>query len=76
MATKVLLSKKKVDIILSRLCHQLIETHGDFSNTVLVGLQPRGTILLDQLKKLKVEEDCSQCIPLEIPIVSKRKAKE
>tara|TARA_B100000424_G_C22741842_1_gene401490 strand:+ start:321 stop:500 length:180 start_codon:yes stop_codon:yes gene_type:complete len=29
-----------------------------------------------QLKKLKVEEDCSQCIPLDIPIVSKQKAKE
>tara|TARA_A100001011_G_scaffold398072_1_gene501241 strand:- start:8377 stop:8919 length:543 start_codon:yes stop_codon:yes gene_type:complete len=56
METKVLLSKKKVDIILSRLCHQLIETHGDFSNTVLVGLQPRGTVLLDQLKKLLKKE--------------------
>ncbi len=49
MANKVLLSKKKVNVILSRLCHQLIESHGDFSNTVLIGLQPRGTILLDRL---------------------------
>tara|TARA_S200000501_G_scaffold322180_1_gene318014 strand:+ start:234 stop:776 length:543 start_codon:yes stop_codon:yes gene_type:complete len=52
MASKVLLTKKKVNIILSRLCHQLIESHGDFSNVVLIGLQPRGTILLDKLINL------------------------
>lgn len=52
MASKVLLSEKKVKIILSRLCHQLIERHGDFSNTVLVGLQPRGTLLLERLMEL------------------------
>ena len=52
MASKVLLNKKKVNIILSRLCHQLIESHGDFSNVVLIGLQPRGTILLDKLINL------------------------
>jgi len=52
MASKVLLSEKKVKIILSRLCHQLIVRHGDFSNTVLVGLQPRGTLLLERLMEL------------------------
>jgi len=52
MASKVLLSEKKVKIILSRLCHQLIERHGDFSNTVLVGLQPRGTLFLERLMEL------------------------
>lgn len=56
MAQKVLLSEKKVSIILSRLCHQLIERHGDFSNAVLVGLQPRGTLLLDQLLALLKEK--------------------
>lgn len=25
-----------------RLCHQLIENHGDFSDSVIIGLQPRG----------------------------------
>ena len=52
MAQKVLLTEKKVSIILRRLCHKLIERHGNFSNTVLVGLQPRGTLLLDQLLDL------------------------
>ena len=48
MTTKILLSEKKVNIILNRLCHQLIERHGDFSDVVLIGLQPRGVFLLDR----------------------------
>lgn len=56
MASKVLLSKQKVSIILNRLCHQLMERHGDFSNTVLVGLQPRGTLLLERLLELLKKE--------------------
>ena len=49
MTPKVLLSEKRVNIMLNRLCCQLIERHGDFSETVLVGLQPRGVLLLEQL---------------------------
>ena len=56
MAAKVLLNEIKVSIILSRLCQQLIERHKDFSNVVLVGLQPRGTSLLEELLKLLKEQ--------------------
>ena len=49
MMQKVLLDENKVDLILHRLSCQLIERHTDFSNTVLVGLQPRGVYLLDRL---------------------------
>ena len=52
MASKILISKKKLEIILNRLCHQLKEKHGDFSRTILVGLQPRGTLLLDRLSEI------------------------
>ena len=55
MTPKVLLSEKKVSIMLNRLGCQLIECHGDFSQTVLVGLQPRGVLLLDQLVQLLKE---------------------
>ena len=57
MKPKILLNEKKVNTILKRLCHQLIETHGDFSNSVLVGIQPRGVLLLDQIIYLLKEED-------------------
>ena len=49
MGQKVLLNAKEVNIILHRLACQLIEKHNDFSNTVLIGLQPRGIFLADRI---------------------------
>lgn len=56
MAQKVLLNAAEINIALHRLACQLIENHGDFSNTVLIGLQPRGIYLAERLKKLLEEE--------------------
>lgn len=56
MQKKVILDQRLINIILERLCHQLIEQHGDFSNTVLIGLQPRGVALAERLKKMLVEK--------------------
>jgi len=48
-----ILNKESVGIIIERLCHQLIENHNDFENTVIVGVQPRGTYLSNRiLRKL------------------------
>src|SRR5258708_3798464 len=52
MAAKTLLSEKNFEIILTRLCHQLIEVHTDFSNTAIIGLQPRGVFLSRRLNLL------------------------
>ncbi|MCY4562537.1 MAG: bifunctional pyr operon transcriptional regulator/uracil phosphoribosyltransferase PyrR [Flavobacteriaceae bacterium] len=48
----VLLDHQKIEIILHRLCCELIEKYTDLNNTVLIGLQPRGTYFLDRLIKL------------------------
>ncbi|MHA7944351.1 bifunctional pyr operon transcriptional regulator/uracil phosphoribosyltransferase PyrR [Formosa sp. 3Alg 14/1] len=56
MSQKVLLNATEVNIILHRLACQLIEKHNDFSNTVLIGLQPRGKFLAKRLAKILVEE--------------------
>ncbi|WP_412984799.1 bifunctional pyr operon transcriptional regulator/uracil phosphoribosyltransferase PyrR [Pontimicrobium sp. IMCC45349] len=56
MSQKVLLNAKEVNIILHRLACQLIENHNDFSNTVLIGIQPRGKFLAARLTKMLVEE--------------------
>ncbi|MEW7281180.1 bifunctional pyr operon transcriptional regulator/uracil phosphoribosyltransferase PyrR [Aquimarina sp. 2201CG1-2-11] len=56
MSQKLLLSAKEIDIILHRLACQLIENHTHFKDTVLIGLQPRGTYLADRIKKILVEE--------------------
>ncbi len=56
MSQKVLLNATEVNIILHRLSCQLIENHNDFSNTVLVGLQPRGKYLANRLATILKEE--------------------
>ncbi len=56
MSQKVLLNNKEVNIILHRLACQLIEKHNDFSNTALIGLQPRGKFLADRLVKILQED--------------------
>ena len=45
-------NSKDIEIILHRLACQLIENHNDFSNTVLIGLQPRGSYLAQRLADL------------------------
>ena len=52
MPKKILLDSKKIDLILNRLVCELIENHKDFNNTVLIGLQPRGTYLIEKLLKI------------------------
>lgn len=56
MSQKLLLSAKEIDIILHRLACQLIENHTHFKNTVLIGVQPRGTYLADRIKEILITD--------------------
>jgi len=56
MSKKTLLNAKDIEIILHRLACQLIENHNNFSNTVLIGLQPRGSFLAKRLLSLLKNE--------------------
>jgi|TARA_R110002110_G_scaffold36397_18_gene121454 pyrimidine operon attenuation protein/uracil phosphoribosyltransferase len=56
MSQKVLLSAIEVKIALHRLACQLIENHDTFSNTALIGIQPRGVYLAERLKEI-LEKD-------------------
>lgn len=47
----ILLSEKALGLTVERLCHQLIEDHGDLSGVALIGLQPRGVLLARRLYK-------------------------
>lgn len=50
MEKQVILNEQQFNLTLKRLAHQLIENHDDFSNSVLIGLQPRGIQVLSSLK--------------------------
>lgn len=52
MSQKLLLNAKEINIILHRLACQLIEKHDDFSNTALIGIQPRGKFLANRLAQI------------------------
>jgi pyrimidine operon attenuation protein/uracil phosphoribosyltransferase len=45
MQKKLILDSDLLNITLDRLCQELIENHVDFTNTVLLGMQPRGIFL-------------------------------
>lgn len=63
MQKKLILDSDLLDITLSRLCQQLIENHRDFSETVIIGLQPRG-VLLAEIIHQKLEKILKKSIPL------------
>lgn len=60
---KLILDSDLLDVTISRLCQQLIENHADFSETVILGLQPRGIFLAQRIHE-KLESDTGQSIPL------------
>ena len=49
MSQKKLLNATEIHVALHRLACQLIENHNDFSQTVLIGIQPRGGYLAKRL---------------------------
>jgi pyrimidine operon attenuation protein/uracil phosphoribosyltransferase len=51
MKPRIILDSKHFEITVTRLCYQLIEVHNDFSETVIIGLQPRGTFLAQRIQK-------------------------
>ena len=55
---KQIVDYHQFNIILQRLSYQLIEKHIDFSNTVLLGIQPRGVELMNRIcSKLRIISD-------------------
>jgi pyrimidine operon attenuation protein/uracil phosphoribosyltransferase len=51
MKPAVIVNSNHFQVILDRLSHQLIENHGNFTESVIIGLQPRGIYVANRLKK-------------------------
>ncbi len=64
MQKLTLLDGQKFQITIQRLCHQLIENHNDFSESAIVGIQPRGAYLAkrigDELRRLQPKANILQ----------------
>ena len=46
---KTILNDKQLTLTIGRLAHQIAENHGDFTDTVLIGIQPRGIAFSNRL---------------------------
>jgi len=55
MQPRVILDSQKLNFTITRLCHQLIEQHKDFSKSAIIGVQPRGVYLADRIHKKLTE---------------------
>lgn len=51
MQPRAILSSQQFSLTIRRLCHLLIENHGDFKNSVIIGVQPRGILLSARIEK-------------------------
>lgn len=49
---RIIVSSEKLHYILLRLAHQLIESHGNFENSILIGVQPRGVALCQKIHEI------------------------
>ena len=53
---KTILKDKKFRFVLERISRQLIENHGEFANTCLIGIQDRGGLFADRLYEILKRE--------------------
>jgi pyrimidine operon attenuation protein/uracil phosphoribosyltransferase len=60
---KTVLNEQQLAITIKRLSHQILENHVNLDNTVIIGIQPRGIYVSDQ-----VVREISQLIaPVQVP---------
>lgn len=50
--SKSIFSEKKLNIALLRMAYEIIERHQDFSNTALIGIQPRGVYFAQRIHQI------------------------
>ena len=50
MNKKKILDQEQIRLIVNRISKQLVEIHADFSESILIGLQPRGVAFSSRLK--------------------------
>ena len=55
MSEKIVFNYVELELSVNRLCWQLIENHSDFSDTVLIGMQPRGYQLAQKIHSKLIE---------------------
>ena len=63
MQKRNIIDSQLFQIMVQRLCQQLIENHNDFSDSVILGLQPRGSFFAQ-----RVQKELKALIGIEVPL--------
>lgn len=61
MKPRIILDTTQFNLVINRLCYQLIENNRDFSETVILGVQPRGILLAERIYKRLQELENFKC---------------
>ena len=62
MKERIILESDQFNLVIKRLCCELMENHGDFTSSVILGLQPRGIYLAG-----RVQATLSEHFRVEVP---------
>lgn len=60
---RLILSSPLLEIVISRLAQELIENHGNFADSVLIGMQPRGVFFAN-----RIAQELTQVLSHAVPI--------
>lgn len=63
MQRRLLLNQERLKITIARLCQQLIENHGNFDDSVILGMQPKGIYLAERIAG-NLEKQLGKKVPL------------
>ena len=63
MEKRIIIDHQLLQIIVERLCRQIIEKHDSFKHSVILGMQPRGVFLAERIHK-KLQDILQKEIPL------------
>ena len=69
MQKRLIISSTLLSITIERLCRQVIETHDHFTDSVIIGLQPKGVYLAERISR-KLSSLIGKEIPLGILDIS------
>ncbi|MGB1017810.1 MAG: bifunctional pyr operon transcriptional regulator/uracil phosphoribosyltransferase PyrR [Chitinophagales bacterium] len=61
MKPRIILDTTQLNLVINRLCYQLIEDQRNFSETVIIGVQPRGIFLAQRIFRRLKELENKQC---------------
>ncbi len=62
MQKRLIISSTLLNLTIERLCRQVIENHDGFSDSIIIGLQPKGVFLAERISK-KLQELLGKSIP-------------